>query len=392
MPHDALRTANPFSGRSLNRSDPPKSDELEISIIGPGRGECIVIHLGNNEWCVVDSCIARGQREPAVVEYLDELHCGALERVRLIVATHWHDDHIRGLASIVDKVPNSLFSCSTALESDYFLTLVELSNLSVQGRSGVEEFKSIFDLLKSRMEKADQMLASPMLAIENRELLHLEDMSRPFSASVKALSPSDGTVKTALASFAKLLPKEGQPQQRIVNTSPNASSVVLWVEVGRARVLLGADLEHTGRSADGWNAVLASKHDLGKATVFKVPHHGSANADCEDVWKQMLTPQPVAVVTPFSSGKALPTDSDLQRLSSRTRSLYCTARSTGHPPRRESMVEKKLKGVVSERRVIEGAPGHIRVRWSVMDEHSEPSVELFNGAFHVSPPTPRAPA
>jgi len=34
----------------------PEKDEIEVSIFGPGYGECIVIHIGNNEWVVID-CI-----------------------------------------------------------------------------------------------------------------------------------------------------------------------------------------------------------------------------------------------------------------------------------------------------------------------------------------------
>jgi hypothetical protein len=42
-------------------------------IIGPGPGECIVLHLGDNEWCIVDSCLPHGSSEPAAVEYLKSL-------------------------------------------------------------------------------------------------------------------------------------------------------------------------------------------------------------------------------------------------------------------------------------------------------------------------------
>ena len=36
--------------------DPPASDVFEVSIFGPGKGESIVVHIGNGRWIVVDSC------------------------------------------------------------------------------------------------------------------------------------------------------------------------------------------------------------------------------------------------------------------------------------------------------------------------------------------------
>jgi beta-lactamase superfamily II metal-dependent hydrolase len=370
----------------VNRSTPPNSDELEVSIIGPGRGESVVLHLGNNDWCVVDSCIARGCRESVASEYLAGFGNGALNRVKLIVATHWHDDHIRGLASLMRQIPDAHFACSAALEAENFATLVAVAGSAIQGRSGVDEFKEIFDLLVDRAPAGKaKRLAAPILAVENRKLLYLEGAGRPFPVGVTALSPSDGTVRVAFTSIAQWLPKPGDAQRRITNPTPNQTSVVLWIEAGPARVLLGADLEHTSTPGEGWTAVLACHKDA-TAIVFKVPHHGSPSADCPEVWSKMLTENPVAVVTSFSSGKPLPGNSDLKRLAQRTKNLYCTAAGAGKPPSRDPLVEKKVRQVVSERRVIEGQPGHVRVRWQPNGRQLSPVVEMFNGAYqHRSP-------
>ena len=310
----------------MSRSVPPRSDELEVSVIGPGRGECVIVHLGDNEWCIVDSCIPRGQKQPVAVEYLAGFGNGALSRVRLIVATHWHDDHIRGLASMLRQIPGADFACSQALNTDQFVTLVESAGAAIQGGSGVDEFASIFQIL---LEKAsagrERNLVAPRFAIENRRLLQLLGQGRSYPAVVTALSPSDGTVKLALNDIATLIPNAGDTQQRITNQAPNRTSVALWVETGTRQVLLGADLEHSGRSREGWLAVLSAHKHFTSAKVFKVAHHGSINADCPDVWTKMLVDDPIAVITPFSSGKTLPQGSDLKRMGTRTTQLYCTS-------------------------------------------------------------------
>ncbi len=38
-------------------ADSPGQDIIEVSIFGPGKGEPILVHLGRNEWIIVDSCI-----------------------------------------------------------------------------------------------------------------------------------------------------------------------------------------------------------------------------------------------------------------------------------------------------------------------------------------------
>jgi hypothetical protein len=365
----------------VDRSTPPNADEFEISIIGPGRGECVLLHLGNNEWCIVDSCIASGRSESVASEYLSGFANGAVEGIRLVVATHWHDDHIRGIASILRQVPSAGFYCSAALDTAIFFELVGLVATGVQTQSGVDEFARILGLITERAGPSGRF-PTPKWAIENRKLLHLPTNGRRFPVTVTALSPSDSTLALALAEISKLLPKTGDTQRRIPNLTPNHSSVALWIEVGPVRALLGADLLHSAHMGEGWTAVLANHQDPNLAAFFKVPHHGSENADCPDVWNRMLIENSIAVVTPFSSGTALPKKSDLRRLSERTTNLYCTAEGKGKTPRRENVVEKIMRRQVKARRVIEGRPGHVRVRWSLAAP-AVPTIDLFNGAHLV---------
>ena len=169
-----------------------------------------------------------------------------------------------------------------ALKADEFLRLVSLAPQAISGRSGLEEFASILAELEQRGGTA------PVFAVENRRLLYQVATGRSFPTSVTALSPSDLTIKVALKEIAGLLPKEGSPQRRIVNRSPNHASVVLWVQAGPIRALLGADLEQTTLPGTGWTAVLASHQDTIPGRVFKVPHHGSVNSDAPDVWTKIL--------------------------------------------------------------------------------------------------------
>src|SRR3989339_631959 len=97
------------------RELPPDSDQFELTLFGPGYGECAVVHVGANRWIVVDSCLDTTTRNPAVLEYFNAIGISAQEAVRLIVISHWHDDHVRGLSDIVSSCPNALVCCSSTL-------------------------------------------------------------------------------------------------------------------------------------------------------------------------------------------------------------------------------------------------------------------------------------
>lgn len=370
----------------MSRSIPPNPDEFEISVIGPGRGECIVIHLGDNEWCVVDSCIPKGLTTSIAVDYLQGFKNGALDRIKLVVATHWHDDHIRGLASLLQSVPTAEFYCSAALKAGEFATLVGSAAASLSPRSGVDEFAAILGLISppGTTIKIPRLLAQPKFAMENRLLFDHHSGTRSFPVKVWALSPSDATLTKAYEEIAESLPKVGQVPGSVISRSPNHNSVTLWIEAGPLKALLGADLEHTGSKAEGWSCIL-KVHDTFRAghnaTYFKVPHHGSKGADSPEVWERMLSKNPIAVVTPYSSA-GLPREADLKRLQGRTSALYCTARGTGGAMSRDPVVEKMMRRQVVQRRVLEGPAGHIRVRWP-LNSLANPTVENFQGAYKV---------
>src|SRR5436309_15234412 len=115
----------------------PDPDEFEVSLFGPGIGESIVLHVGAGEWIIVDSC--RGNRGAAAVEYLVEIGVAITTSVKLIVATHWHNDHVRGLSDIVQRCHGAEFLCSPALFHAEFLALAELWDELEHSRSAVSE-------------------------------------------------------------------------------------------------------------------------------------------------------------------------------------------------------------------------------------------------------------
>src|SRR4051794_14613649 len=93
----------------------PEFEEVEITVLGPGYGESVVVHLGDGDWAIVDSCIDRATDLPASIAYLRSIGVDPTSAVRLVVISHWHDDHIRGLTSTVTACPEARVVCSAAM-------------------------------------------------------------------------------------------------------------------------------------------------------------------------------------------------------------------------------------------------------------------------------------
>ena len=376
------RTRFPHPIRSV-LNNPPHADEFEVSVFGPGRGECIVLHLGRGEWVIVDSCLDLGTREAVALRYLKDLGVDAASAVKLVVVTHWHDDHIKGVSQIVEAVPEAKFVCS---EKDRLgiLAGVATAQESSLSQTGFDEFSTVLQVLRSRkLPGQRQESVGPHWAAEGLILHQLADDGH--SATVMALSPSPGTQTLAL--HEGFLARPRQPQRRAVALTPNQQSIVLWVTAGENSVLLGGDLEHSANPAVGWHAVVACGVRPGApASVFKVPHHGSENADNPDVWTSMLTDHPFALVAPYASGRRpLPGNADISRLLERTDRLYCTTQPKGwKPARRDSMVERTVREVARNRRVISREVGQVRLRLPLAGGAADPSLELFGPAVRLT--------
>ena len=359
----------------------PEANQLEISVFGPGTGECVLVHVGDGDWIVVDSCVDRQTQRPVALDYLDSLRVDVASHVRLVVATHWHDDHIRGLSAVLLAAENAKFVNSAAYDFKQLLRVVALGNGITPQASATREYDRIVELLDLRRQAG---LSGPVAALANKKLLALTEGERTVGAEIFALSPSDAVYYLAKEELrAALATVEGG--RRPVTQGPNQLSIVLWLKVGVLDLLLGADLEHVSEPTRGWLAITSSnERPGGRASFFKVPHHGSENADCSECWTELLSPAPIAVLTPYAPSR-LPRRKDVERLCSRSSSVYLTSDQSYPLPRRDNAVEKTLRGMVTSRRALGGQMGHVRLRCDAIRAGQQPVVHLINGArqLHV---------
>ena len=355
---------------SRKRQGAPREDEVEVALLGPGYGESIVVHVGAGRWIIVDSCISDAGA-PQALDYLLSMGIDPAETVDLIVATHWHDDHIRGMNALVESCRNAEFCCAAAFRQREFLEAVYAldGRGSVAGGSGVREIRRVFTRLNEQGRR-------PKFAIADRRI------STTGKCEIWSLSPHDSEFVRFLKAVVPLFPRQGETKTRIPDISPNNVAVVLWVQVSDVVILLGADLE-----ANGWVQIVQSTERPSKrGTVFKVPHHGAASAHEPSVWNNLLEDNPVAVLTPWRlAGRVLPTQKDMWRILSETGHAYVTtdpARKDRPRKRRISAVERTIRESDIKLRDSKPHSGGVRLRRRTNTEMKW-SVTLLGGASHL---------
>lgn len=276
---------------------------------------------------IVDSCLNEARKNAVALDYLNQLDVDIETQVKLVVVTHWHDDHIRGSAQIVRSAKAARFVCSAALRCTEFFTLVCAGRKAslVEQMSGIAEFSDILVALDRRSDERN--LAGPDEWAQEGTRLYYHPM-KECPVTVWALSPSAQTITDAKIALARLLPSIGPCPGRLPNPGPNDISTAVLVHTGTTNFLLGSDLEVGNSSSRGWRRILNSGlPELSPpSSVYKIPHHGSENADLAEVWSGLLIADPFAAATPYARGvKPLPSESDVLRLKGRTGKLYITA-------------------------------------------------------------------
>jgi beta-lactamase superfamily II metal-dependent hydrolase len=360
-------------------TNPPHASELELSLFGPGVGESLVVHLGSGNWMIVDSCWNATRDRAIALDYLDSLGVEVATQVKLVVVTHWHDDHIRGMGDIVEAAPSARFACSAALLSKEFFALVAADDhiKLVEHSSGVSEFARVLDILRQRAD-GGRSIGPDFWAAEGMRLYSGHD-----DLEIHALSPSSHTITDSKGQFAKLAPSLNEVIRRFPSIRPNDSSVALLVKAAGFNLLLGADLEEGADERRGWKAVIRSEvRPQVMSNAYKVAHHGSPNADLDGIWTDLLTDDSRALITPYARGrKPLPSAADVRRIKSRASHVYCsTWPTTQRPRRRRRNVDRTMNEVALTRRAIKRQPGQIRLRVPIHGNPEDATTELFHGA------------
>ena len=356
----------------------PPADVIEVSLIGPGYGESIVIHVGGGEWIIVDSCIDRSSKPnigSSAVTYLTKLGVDLANQVSHVIATHWHDDHIGGLSEVVNCCESADFCCAIAFRRKEFLEFAAVYAEAdfTSSANSTREIVRVLEILKERKRVPRFLLTDTLIQKTSKDI------------EVFALSPSNKRITNFLAGLAHNMPELGTTRMHMSDMKPNDVSVVLLINLGNDAILLGADIEE--KPGGGWSAIVNNSKSIKnvRSSVYKVAHHGSKTGDFADIWEKLLIPTPFAILTPFSRGSnPLPSKEDVDRILGYTGKAYSSARlGSTAPSKRSASVEKTIRRYGWRIRNTDPKQGHLRLRSSLGSSSSDWTVELFDNAVHL---------
>lgn len=347
---------------NLGQEQAPQADEIEVSLLGGGggTGECIVVHAGNNEWIVIDSFLSKKTQQPASLEYLSKISVPPTA-IKLVIASHWHNDHIKGIGHLASKTTEAKFAISSALKSREFATLLEMDyNLHTRQKS-IDELRAVIQALKERQ-------STVTTASQDKDIWRSSDES----CLVRALSPSDFAEELARQEMAQITEGFDSANRKVLDINPNHNSVVVRVKTDDKDILLGSDLEETGEEKAGWSAILkAINRPHQSASIFKVAHHGSGTSYTHRVWEELLVSNPVAIITPFRGGRTkLPTQEYANKILKHTEHAYITSdlNIKFKPKSRDHKVAKTIKQLGYNPVELSYPDGHIRLRSKAGEE------------------------
>ncbi len=364
----------------------PLDSEVEVTLIGTGGGygESIILKVGVDSWIIIDSCVNPTSNEPLSIEYLKSIGVD-LSKVILIICTHWHNDHIRGLANSLLLCPNAEFSFSAVHDLNKFLLLCELDGLkSSRGSIGsTDEFARCLEIVSKRGAVYSK-------ALSNMVLFNITVNNETFT--LFSLSPSPKTVNDFDSEISELITEFGKRNTAVIKKTPNEKSVALLLKFGSHRVILGADLEIGKDNLEGWRYVINNSKvlDSTKASLYKVPHHGSDTAYLSDIFDIIVNKNSVLKITPFSPS-GLPRENMLDVYQGHSDSIYLTSRLkvSKKAKKRDSAIEKVIERSAVSLEEVKFTPGIIRSRLDYIKKETAVWItEPLLGAFQYKKGTP----
>lgn len=312
---------------------------VEVVVLGKGVGESVLVRVGE-EWTVIDSFeVDRTDgngRVPAPVVYLQQVGV-PLAAVRVVILSHLHADHSRGIDDVVRACDEAVFYLPAAVPDATWRDIVKVP-VPTENRKALDEIATAY-----RYAADDDRFRTAVSGL----VIHQS------TDCVRAVGPSD---RAAQAAREPLAQNDLAGARRVLDK--NFTSIVVLVVAGGAIALLGADMD--AERELGWPRLLAEhaqKTWIGGIGLVKVPHHGSETAYHSQLYESWTT-EPLGVIAP--NGSRLPTEPMIETLRAHFRALYLAG-----PRRRQPLGERDILGASQMFAVRATHTGEVTAQWEV---------------------------
>ena len=206
---------------------------LKVTFLDVSQGDSILIETPNGKNILIDgggyAPYQGKERKVSEEVLLPAFYSKRIHKLDLVIVSHPHDDHIKGIEELIGKIP------------------IDAIGIYPMDHEYVKNLKSLATNEKIKM-----------IALEEGNVLKIQE-----NLTMKVLSPAKG--------FSI------EDQQKDVNNS----SLVLRLDYYQSSFLFTGDIEEEME-----NQLLATRKDL-KTDVLKVAHHGSDSSSSENFIKRV---------------------------------------------------------------------------------------------------------
>lgn len=309
-------------------ANPPDLSEYEVTVFGRGYGESIVLSCGNRDFVVVDSFLNPNSGRPIALDYLDCLGI-SYKKIKQVIITHWHDDHIRGISEIILKAnENVQVVLNPVIKDSIFLKYMQ-KGTEEGGDNGLYEFSKVMHYIKSHKSNV-------RFAHRDTRIFSNEDC---YPTELYTLAPQDSELLKYIETY--IYPNLNERISAPYYHSDNELSLVLLLKCNQDGALLGGDLQNSRDKNLGWDIVVDNySHKKTRSSFYKVPHHGSITGFNGRIWSVILGDNPYSVITAFNKGKKLPEESEIERIKKLSKCVYVVGGT-----QRDKIIERRIRHI-----------------------------------------------
>lgn len=311
---------------NIDEIPPPKNNEFELTVFGPGFGESIVVYIPDLGWAVIDSC-EFGPVNQRFVPPLQYLISRNAQKLAFLVLTHPHKDHYKGMEQIIDHYLGRIDRICRYAGDGVRELGAYLVNRSIKGTPGAVSLAAVLKAFKKAVDHgAESRRLGAMTQIIPRKNASVNNIS--FEVEVLSLSPLAADEESYIDILKEAFPKAKGQITEVPDHKHNLIASAIWILVGEVVVILGSDVEEGKTQSSGWRGVVGSVDapDL-CVKALKVSHHGSPNAHCKQAWeKHCERGEITSVVTPYDRGVLpRPSEEDIKRIGSNSKYVGITS-------------------------------------------------------------------
>ena len=213
----------------ININHSSNSNHLEVTFLDVGQGDACFIKFPNGESMLVDGGDATKDWDQGKNTIVPFLKFNDISRIKYVVASHAHNDHIGGLTEILNTV-----SVDTLVISSYeFIT---------------KKYKEMIEICEIKN--------IPIRYVEKGDLLYPDSSCRVY-----ILHPSENFVKETDYSGVEC----------------NNSSIIMKIQYGENGILLTGDSEKKAEKA------YTEYADFLECEIIKIGHHGSRTSSTQNM-------------------------------------------------------------------------------------------------------------